>query len=191
MTDDPSYGYEAVADEFMRARRPFGRDLVRRWAQSLPRGGSVIDVGCGSGEPLTALLIEGGYTVFAVDASPSLVAAFRSRFPDTEIACETAEESSFFDRTFDAVLCVGLLFLLPFDKQERVLMRFADSLVPGGRLLFSAPSQTGTWNDVLTGRPSVSLGLEAYRNLIEDSGMVLVKTHTDEADTHYYEAQKC
>jgi len=190
LPDDRSQGYDGVADEFMRVRSASGRDLVRQWARSLPQGGSVIDVGCGSGEPLTAVLIEAGLAVLAIDASPRLVAAFRSRFPDTEIACETAEESRFFGRRFDAILSVGLLFLLPAGRQEQVLTRFADSLVSGGRILFSAPYQTGIWDDLLTGRPSVSLGFKAYQALIEAKGMALIETHTDEGGTHYYEAQK-
>ena len=39
----------------------------------------VLDVGAGSGEPLTAELIKAGFDVSAIDASPKMVAAFRSQ----------------------------------------------------------------------------------------------------------------
>ncbi|WP_306127205.1 class I SAM-dependent methyltransferase, partial [Roseitalea sp. MMSF_3516] len=95
MIDDTSNGYEAVADTFVAARSgsTTGLAIIRQWAASLPAGGTVIDIGCGSGEPVTVALIDAGLTVSALDASPALVAAFRQRFPDVEVACEPAERS--------------------------------------------------------------------------------------------------
>lgn len=77
---------------------------VRRWARALPRRSSVIDLGCGPGLPLTAVLVDEGLHVFGVDAAPSLVAAFQRNLPGTPIACEGVQESRLFDRTFDAIL---------------------------------------------------------------------------------------
>jgi len=70
---DRSNGYEAVAKDFL-ARRGSGRSTgvgvhaVRRWAQALPHGASVIDLGCGPGFPITEVLVAEGLNVFAVDA---------------------------------------------------------------------------------------------------------------------------
>ena len=190
MPEDRSNGWEAVAEEFMRLRSTTGLATVRKWAASLPRGGSVLDVGAGSGEPLTAALIEEGLDASAVDASPTMVAAFRRRFPGVEVACEPAERSRFFDRTFDGALAIGLVFLLPAKSQREVIRRMAAALKPGGRLLFSAPRQVCVWEDLLTGQPSSSLGADEYRRIIAGSGLHLIGEHVDEGETHYYEARK-
>ncbi|MEM7767050.1 MAG: class I SAM-dependent methyltransferase [Pseudomonadota bacterium] len=190
MEDDPSCGYDAVASEFMAVRSTSGQGLVRAWARQLPRGCSIIDVGSGHGEPLTAVLVDEGLDVSAIDAAPAMVAAFRQRFPELEIACEPAETSPFFDRTFDAALCVGLVFLLPEDRQRRLLLRVSEALNSGGQLLFSAPRQVCTWTDVLTGKPSWSLGTEAYEILLSETGMSLTGVDTDEGGTHYFMARK-
>lgn len=190
MPEDASNGYEAVADEFMAVRSTSGLAVVQMWAASLPRGGSVVDVGAGFGEPLTSALIDEGLAVSAIDASPKLVAAFRRRFPGVEVACEPAERSRFFDRTFDAALAIGLIFLLPADSQRELIRRIVGVLKPRGKLLFSAPRQVCTWNDVLTGQPSLSLGAGEYRRILGSSGLHLIKEHVDEGETHYYEAQK-
>lgn len=154
------------------------------------RGGSVLDVGAGSGEPLTAALIEDGFDICAIDASASLVAAFRRRFPAAEVACEAAEHSRFFNRTFDGVLAVGLVFLLAADRQRQLIRRLAAALNPGGRLLFSAPHQVCVWDDLLTGQPSSSLGAEAYRRIIAACGLRLALEQVDEGGNYYYEAYK-
>jgi hypothetical protein len=50
--------------------------------------------------------------------------------------------------------------------------------------------QSCSWADAMTGRTSISLGHEAYRNALEAEGMSLVGTHRDEGENHYYFAQK-
>ncbi|MDJ0920109.1 MAG: class I SAM-dependent methyltransferase [Henriciella sp.] len=190
LPQDLSNGYEEVAEAFMAARSSSGRAVVAGWAASLPRGASVIDLGAGSGEPMTAALIEAGLTVSAIDAAPSLVKAFQRRFPGVEIACEAAEESAFFGRTFEAALAVGLVFLLSEARQRALMENVASALNAGGRFLFSAPHQVCAWDDVLTGQRSRSLGTEAYADILAACGLHIVATHEDEGGTHYFEAEK-
>ncbi len=185
---DASNGYDAIAREFIAVRSATGREAVKKWASSLPAGCAVIDVGAGHGEPLTSVLIDGGLDVSALDASPKMVAAFKERFPGVPIACEAAEASEFFDRTFDAALAVGLIFLLPEDGQRALVRGLSKALRPGGRLLFSAPWQTGEWTDILTGHTSRSLGSEAYGALLKENGLSLSDRYEDEEANHYYEA---
>lgn len=192
MTEDESNGYEAVADAFVaaRSRSTTGRALIRQWATSLPRGGSVIDIGCGSGEPVTTTLVDAGLTVSAIDAHPTLVAAFRQRFHNVEVACDPAERSRFFGRRFDGAVAIGLMFLLSADTQRGPIGRVAGALNPGGRLLFTAPRQVCSWDDVLTGRRSSSLGAEEYGRILARSGLQLLAEHLDEGRNHYFEARK-
>ena len=59
-----------------------------------------------------------------------------------------------------------------------------------GRLLFTAPNESGSWPDVMTGRPQFSLGYEECRKALEAEGMSLVGIHHDEGENYYYFAQK-
>jgi SAM-dependent methyltransferase len=191
---DKSNGYEGVASVFIAGR---GRDSsetgasdVAHWSQLLPGGATVLDLGCGTGVPISLALIERGFKVYGVDASPTMVAAFQARFPTVPVECAAVEESDFFGRTFDGVVAWGLFFLLEADVQRRLVAKIARVLQSGGRLLFTAPSQNCSWADVMTERTSISLGHEAYRNVLEAEGMSLVGTHRDDAENHYYFAQK-
>ncbi|HEY2468216.1 MAG TPA: class I SAM-dependent methyltransferase [Terracidiphilus sp.] len=192
---DRSNGYEAVAQEFL-LRRGSGRSIgigvkeVRKWARTLPRGSSVIDIGCGPGLPITAVLVDEGLQVFGVDAAPSFVTAFECNLPGIPIVCETVQESTLFDRTFDAILAWGLIFLLPAQDQHRLIQRFAEILVPGGRLLFTSPSKLAIWHDVMTGFQSVSLGAEQYRTQLEAVGISVAAEYEDEGENHYFDAFK-
>ena len=192
---DRSNGYEGVAAEFL-ARRGSGRSTgvgvkeVRKWARTLPRAAAVIDLGCGSGFPITEVLVAEGLNVFAMDAAPSFVQAFRRNLPNTPVVCEAVQDSAFFDRTFDGVLAWGLIFLLTPDDQRRLIQRIAGILAPGGRLLFTSCAEPLVWNDAMTGLESLSLGTEEYRRLLSTIGLSLVSEYEDEGQNHYFDVLK-
>jgi len=192
---DPSNGYERVAAEFLagRGRAPptgIGASRVRDWARTLPRGASVLDLGCGSGLPITKVLIDERLDVYAVDAAPSMVAAFRENHPHVPIACESVLESTFFAREFDAVVAWGLVFLLSAQEQRHLIERVARVISPGGRLLFTSPAGPWTWNDIMTGLESRSLGAPEYRSLLSSFGLSVTSEYEDEGQNHYYDSLK-
>lgn len=186
---DRSNGYESVAAQYIAGRGTggtIGVRQVRDWAATLRAGGVVLDLGCGPGFPVTQVLIDAGFRVYGVDASPSMVAAFEARFPGVKVICEPVETSTFFRRTFDGVIAWGLLFLLRPAVQERVIRKVARALAPNGRFVFTAPRQASEWNDAMTGRPSVSLGAERYRRVVEAAGLVMIGETEDEGENRYY-----
>lgn len=189
---DGSNGYEASAGEFIahRTRLNIGVATVREWGRMLPAGATVLELGCGCGVPISEALIADGFAVYGVDASPAMSAAFRDRFPHVPVACEPVERSRLFSRTFDGAVAWGLMFLLPAEAQLAVIGNVAAALVPGGRFLFTAPEQTCTWVDILTGCVSVSLGFAAYEAALREAGLTLIDTHRDEGENHYYSAAK-
>jgi len=84
----------------------------------------------------------------------------------------------------------GALLSARWEVQRRLIKKVAGVLQSGGRLLFTAPDESGAWPDVMTGRSQFSLGYEEYRKALEAEGMLLVGTHCDEGENHYYSAQK-
>ena len=194
---DLSNGYESISKQWLATRgnsrmrsSAIGVAEVRKWAKTLPPGSSVIDLGCGPGFPLTAVLVEEGLRVFGVDAAPSFVAAFQQNLPGTPVVCESVLDSNFFGRNFDAVLSVGLMFLLKTEEQHRLIRRFADALLPGGHLLFTAPAEPHIWTDLMTGLQSTSLGAEEYRRHLAAVGLSVAGEYEDDGQNHYFYALK-
>ncbi|SEI84089.1 Methyltransferase domain-containing protein [Dyadobacter sp. SG02] len=191
---DKSNGYETNATTFIRCRSKgidgVGAPSVRHWARSLPLNATVLDVGCGTGNPISQALVDEGLTVYGIDASPSMIQGFKQNFPGIPVACEAAEDSSFFNRQFDAIIAWGLMFLLPEETQEVVIQKMANALNAGGKLLFTAPSRKMKWEDAITEIESVSLGAERYKELLTASGLSLIEEFEDEGENHYYHAEK-
>jgi SAM-dependent methyltransferase len=140
------------------------------------------DQGCDSSDE--------GLHVFGVDAAPSFVAAFQRNLPGTPVICEGVQESRFFDRTLDAVLAIGLMFLLKAEDQHCLIQRFAEILVPDGRLLFTSTAKPAVWNDGMTGLESLSLGAGHYRKALGTVGISVAEEYEDEGGNHYFDAFK-
>lgn len=188
---DKSNGYEEVAKLFMSERDSLtGVSTVRQWSRTLVRGSSILDLGCGHGVPISQALIEDGFTVYGVDASASLMESFRKRFPSAHAECSAFEDSAFFRRTFDAVVAVGLMFLLHLDVQCLLIRKVKQALNSKGQFLFTSPKEKCIWQDILTHRESVSLGAQCYREVLQAEGLILVGEMSDEGNNHYYSVRK-
>ncbi len=192
MTADAATLYEAHARAFLQARDPstVGVTILRRWAQSLPPGTETLEFGCGGGFPVTRTLVGEGLRVWGIDASPTLLARFRQRFPSVPVDCARALESTCFGRRFGAVVAIGLVFLLEEPEQTALIRRAAEVLEPGGRFLFTAPLEAGTWRDVTTGHACRSLGRDRYVQLLTAAGFSLVATDEDEGRNNHYDAER-
>jgi SAM-dependent methyltransferase len=173
----------------MAVRSGVGTALVRDWARRhVAPGATILDVGCGSGVPIAQALVADGYRVAGIDPSPTLIAAFGRALPGMPAACEPAQDSGFFGRSFPAIVAIGLIFLLDGEDQARLIGRLAGALEPGGRLLFSAPRQPCEWHDTLTGRASRSLGADAYVGHLDAAGLRWVACHADDGGNDYFDA---
>jgi 2-polyprenyl-3-methyl-5-hydroxy-6-metoxy-1,4-benzoquinol methylase len=187
---DKSNGYEDLAEVFMRMRNTrIGPSTVLEWSQTLAPRGSILELGCGNGV-ISQVLIEAGFSLYGIDASPKMVRAFREQFPNAQAECAAVEDSNFFDRTFDGIVAWGLMYLLQEDVQKLVIAKAAKALKPRGQLLFTSPRDAVTWQDSITGLELRSLGTKTYRELLEVQGLLLNENRSDEGDNYYYIASK-
>jgi len=105
----------------------------------LPAGAAVLEVGCGNGKTLAALLRRSS-RVAAVDISPHAVALAR-RHPGTAAispAVADARHLPFCERTFDAVFLVHIIGHLPKAGRRAVIAEVRRVLRPGGTAFFRA-----------------------------------------------------
>ena len=107
----------------------------------LDSGGSVLDVGCGTGALALAARarVGSGGQVCGVDPSPQMVARARRKAAKTgvDVGFDTAavEALPFPDATFDAVLSSLMLHHLTEEGRRQGIGEIARVLKPGGRFL--------------------------------------------------------
>jgi SAM-dependent methyltransferase len=166
----------AAWDEDRQHRRPDGEgQWIRRFVDDAKPGARVLDLGCGSGEPIAADLVAAGHAVTGVDASPSLIALCRRRFPQQEWIVADMRRLDL-DRRFGGVLAWHSLFHLAPDDQELMFPIFARHLAPGAPLMFTSGQRRGVTVGRWRGEPLYHASLDpgAYETLLEKNGFLLI-----------------
>jgi SAM-dependent methyltransferase len=165
------YEENARAWDEVRGRDLFEKPWLDRFAALLPPGGTMLDIGCGMGEPIAAFFTRQGFRVSGYDSAPSLIALCRERFPDREWIVGDMRALDL-RRRFDGLLAWHSSFHLCPDDQRALFPRFAAHLNPGGHLMFTSGEEEGVRIGEWQGEPlyHASLAPEEYRALLEANG---------------------
>ncbi|GAB4452106.1 MAG: class I SAM-dependent methyltransferase [Armatimonadaceae bacterium] len=119
-----------------RSRHLVEASWLDRFTRLLPPGCAILDVGCGAGEPISRYLIEKGFALTGIDASPAMIGICQSRFPDAEWMVMDMRNLSL-DRTFGGIVAWDSFFHLNPSEQRSVLPQFMRCLQSGGALLIT------------------------------------------------------
>ncbi|MBV9279676.1 MAG: class I SAM-dependent methyltransferase [Chloroflexi bacterium] len=140
--DAVSYVYRADdADD-----GPYGVWL-EELAPRLPRGGSVLDLGCGCGVPAARWLVRHGYMVTGIDLSPVQIERARRLVPDADFRCADITAVDFPDGTFDAVVSFYAIIHVPIDEQPALFGAMHRWLKPGCWLLATVGARPWTGSE--------------------------------------------
>lgn len=170
------YEENAAAWDRLRGRDPvLEKPWLDRFAACLPPGGTILDVGCGAGEPVARHLIGLGFRLTGVDSAPSLIAMCRARFPDHEWIAGDMRQLAL-GRGFDGVIVWHSSFHLPPQDQRDLFPRLAAHTAPGGHLMFTSGHDEGIRIGEWEGEPlyHASLAPEEYRALLDENGFDLL-----------------
>jgi trans-aconitate methyltransferase len=172
--------HDAIIDLYERHARDFDRDRSRAleeklWldlflAYTLP-GGTMLDIGCGMGEPIARYVMQRGFDVVGMDSSPTMIALCRERFPDAEWLVADMRTLGF-GRRFNGVLAWDSFFHLHMDDQRRMFARFASYAAPGAPLMFTSGVSEGERIGSYCGEPlyHASLDRAEYEQLLTRHG---------------------
>jgi ubiquinone/menaquinone biosynthesis C-methylase UbiE len=146
-------GYDRLAERYLTWGTSIEGDprhrMVPQFAERLPAGARVLDLGCGAGVPSTQQLAQ-RFDVLGVDISRSQVGLARQNVPAAQFVQADFSELQLGDATFDGALA---LYAIPHLPREQHAQLFADVfrwLVPGGLFLATlgakdSPDWTGEW----------------------------------------------
>lgn len=167
--------YAARAADYARLTRKAGEDpLLRAFIAGLPKGGAVLDLGCGPGHAAAAMA-GAGLHVTAIDAVPEMV-ALAAQHPGV-----TARQASFDEITdhavYDGIWANFSLLHAPPQDLPRHLHALARALKPGGHLHVAMKTGTGARRDDL-GRHYTYVTQDGLAVLLRDAGLAPVTTTT-------------
>jgi len=148
----------------------------------IPPGGTALDVGSGPGNVTASLARAAGPEGLAlgVDISePMLARAVRAQAgPQVGFLRADAQRLPFRDQTFDAVLSIAMLQLIP--KPSAALAEMARVLRPGARMAVMVPTarRAGALTRLLPDGGAHFFTEDEIGDTLEDLGLVKVRTNS-------------
>ena len=169
------YQLHAVDWDRERGRNLFEKPWLDRMLTLLPPKQSILDLGCGSGEPIARYFIDRGCDVTGVDLSSSLIEMCRSRFPGQHWLAADMRTLSL-GRRFDGILAWDSFFHLCQDDQRRMFPIFGTHAAPSAALMFTSGPSQGEAIGAYKGEPlyHASLDGDEYRSLLDRNGFDVV-----------------
>lgn len=181
--------YEGEYRNNREVRKP-EKKLFEKLFEDMPEEGTILDLGCGTGEPFDQYMVQKGYNVKGVDLVEKHVHAARQRVPEAEFI-----QGDFFDvdpeqEKFDAVVSFYAVFHLPREKHEKFFNHINQLLKDDGTVLVTVGGEEMDEysEEDWSGSEMVwsSYSQEKSLEIIEDSGFNVVETYEEESDDEHH-----
>lgn len=149
----------------------------------LPSSASILDLGCGSAQPIAAYFIAQGHQVTGVDASEYMIEMARQSFPE-HVWVQQDFREYLPEQKFQGILAWDSFFHLTQDDQRNMFKRFAEYAQSGTALMFSSGPAQGEAIGSLCGEPlyHASLSAEEYQTLLQHNGFKLIKMIAEDVE---------
>ncbi len=158
-----------------------------RFIAAIPAQSSILDVGCGTGDPIAAYMIASGFFVTGVDGSPAMIEIARSRFPDTDWIKMDMRELALKVK-FQGIVGWDSFFHLDPDEQRSTLQLFCQHLYPGGALLLTIGHEAGEVLGTVEGDRVYHASLDPveYRQILYSAGFknIEITLQDEDCDSH-------
>jgi SAM-dependent methyltransferase len=172
------YERHARAWAVKRANQP-GTLMEAAWLDRfrglLPWQSTVLDIGCGSGEPIARYLAEHGCKLTGIDSAPEMIAICRDSLAQEEW-CVADMRSLSLRRTFNGILAWDSFFHLCPDDQRRMFSVFQAHAELNTVLVFTSGPSFGEVIGTFEGEPLYHASLDGaeYHALLDRSGFAVV-----------------
>lgn len=135
----PGFDYTGFERRFRGSPEEILDTLRERYFDDLAEAGSVLDVGCGRGELVTALA-EMGLETSGVDSDPDMVAEARRLGARVELGDALAHLRSLPEASLGAVVAIQVVEHLPFARVVELVELVRSRLRPGGLFVAETPN---------------------------------------------------
>ena len=185
--------YDLIAEQWHANKRHQGYiehvlRYVDRVLEGLPAGAKVLDLGCGTGEPVAKYVVERGFTVTGVDESAEMLKFARQAVPEAKLIHADMVSVEFAD-TFDAAVAWDSMFHVERKYHAAIYRKLAASLRADARVLLSVGGSAPDDDDSVEGFTSEMYGQTFYysgfapevtHKLIEESGFEIELWEVDD-----------
>ncbi len=191
-------GYDQVSQQYAELALQANETKQRHTNLILERlagGSDVLDLGCGAGQPTTAILAE-RFNVTGVELSEVQLDRARKAIPKARFVQADMSRVEFPESSFDAAVAFYSISHVPRERQQALFRSIFSWLRPGGILVASLASTSAeVWiEDDFLGVPMYwsSFDAETNERMLRDAGFelesadVVTQTFDGEDETHLW-----
>lgn len=178
------YQRHAATYDGLRGKLLMEGPWLARFRALLAPGATVLDIGCGTGQPIARHLGEQGHAVTGIDSAPAMIALCRVRFPEGDWQVADMRKLAL-GRRFGGLIAWDSLFHLTPEDQRGMFKIFAAHAAPGAALMFTSGPAHGEAIGSFEGEALYhgSLSPGQYQALLAENGFSVVD--------HVVEDQSC
>ena len=182
-----AYEANARAYDAKRSRALAEAQWLRRFARALPQGARVLDLGCGSGLPISGWLIDKGFQLTGLDFAPAMLDICRTRWPDGDWRLGDIRTLDL-PETFQGIIGWDSVFHLSPDEQRAALPVLARHLEPGGVLVVTVGHEAGEVTGTVEGNTvyHASLAPAEYAQILEANNLRLTGFLAEDPDCDFH-----
>lgn len=186
-TTQDVYERNAIRFDAERAKTLFEKNWIDRFLGYVPEAGHILDLGCGSGDPIAGYIIGQGYKLTGADASAAMLRLAREKFPEGDWRQMDMRALDLPER-FHGILGWDSFFHLTRDEQRSVLPKLAALLAPSAVLLLTVGPEDGE----VTGQVGddtvyhASLSIEEYTAILASRGVTVVDFVVDDPECGHH-----
>ncbi|MCG2573175.1 class I SAM-dependent methyltransferase [Acinetobacter sp. ME22] len=161
----------------------YEKQWLDRFLALLAQPAHVLDLGCGSGQPIAEYLIQQGCQITGVDSAEVMLEMAQIHFPEQQWI--QADMRSFSPaQRFQGILAWDSFFHLTRSDQRDMFTRFEQCSQTGTVLMFSSGPANGESIGEMFGKPlyHASLAPEEYRSLLHQHGFQLIHMLAEDVD---------
>ncbi|APX10831.1 class I SAM-dependent DNA methyltransferase [Tateyamaria omphalii] len=190
MSADPEdiqgvYDRQAAVFDAQRSRALFEARWLARFAAALPGGARVLDLGCGTGDPIARWFKAEGFVVTGVDFSEPMLAIARERWPEGDWRQADMRVLDL-GETFDGIIAWNSFFHLTADAQRGCIAHMAAHLEPGGSLMLTVGPSAGEGDGTVGNEPvyHASLSPAEYATCLDENDLRLTGFLAEDPDAN-------
>lgn len=184
MNDQVKEGYNKAAENYSEGRDKFkSLPHLEELNKLLPQSSTVLDIGCGAGDPVDKYLVEHGHKVIGLDISEKQIELARVKVPGGQFSVKDMSELTEGDyQDLDAVVSFYAIFHTPKETHLETLQKINSFLKNNGLLLVTMGS--GEWEGSEENFFGAKMfwshfGAEKNIEIIKEAGFEIISDHID------------
>lgn len=134
--------YDQLGNNYLEKIEPYPVKEIQDFMDLLPKGSSVLDVGCAGGRD-TKIFVDHGLKATGIDINNNFIEIAKAKVPNAKFSVMNTEKLDFADQSFDGIYACAILVHIKKENVGKILNEFRRCLKDHGKLFIAVKEGVG------------------------------------------------